>query len=360
MDVSFKLKGFILSKLYQGGGVMVLQSLVIVVVLLSGCTSIQSISPDSELIINANGTLITSDDKSIEVYSISLDNDSLHAFDLTTQDRYSFHVSQLDRLIVKNHLKGALIGASIGALTLGVPTYLLFAPAGTVYGNSYGMIMGSIGGAIGSIPGALMPTQDHYIFEYDSAYQKKIRAPLQLETDTLHQKLSSDVVTTEQSSQPSLLQNSKQYPSKPVPAPKNQIAGNLFFRPGEAHVETVFGITARRFFHWERGSYLQYSYRYVEGISEKGVDGYRWNSTYHLISCGIEGFRYGSILTGSAGFVEFGINYASRRENKIGGPGISGAMGYRIWSTLLFGEAQISYDSLNRYVIPCFIIGYRF
>jgi len=150
-------------------------------------------------------------------------------------------------------------------------------------------------------------------------------------------------------------------------SPKNQIAGALFVRGGDNPTESVFGVSVRRFYRWETGYYLKYSYRYVEGTCDRGFDYYHWHSEYHLFSLGVEGFRTGNIQTGGSYFFEMGMTSGVVSESLRykgptykHGPGVAGVIGARIWSNLIFGELQLSYNTMNDHLIPSVVAGYRF
>jgi hypothetical protein len=339
--------------------------LLIVATVISGCTTTHVVRPGAELIIEKQARLLTRDDQSLDVFNVLFERDSLVAFDIKSQKPYYFHISEIDNVIVTNRFKGALMGASIGFLALGLPAYSI-APS-FAYGFPLLLIFGSIGGGVCSIPGAFIGSKDAYYFEYEQQEVEPIDSIKSTGAGWLNDEVYKERYTSIDSSKISILKSAMTRLPPKLVSPNNQIAGALFIRGGDHSTKIVFGFSARRFYRWETGYYLNYSYRYAEGDSELGLDGYSWNSTYHLLLLGVERLRKGSMQNGGAAFFELGLTAGMMSDRKLNrpmvykvGPGVAGVIGVRVWSNLLFSEVQLSYDTLNDHFIPSVVVGYRF
>lgn len=336
--------------------------LLITTILFSGCASNQVVRPGEVLIIEKQAKLLTKAGQSLDVYSIMLDGDSLVAFDLRTQNPYSFHVTEVGSIIVTNRFKGAMMVGGVGFVVFGIPAYSI-APSFS-YGFPLLLFFGSIGGGIGSIGGAMVGYKENYLFECDPQAVEPLDSikstGLERMNGEKHEKID---IQTDTSQAPILKQARMRLPAN-LSQPNNQIAGALLLRGEDHKTETVFGFSARRFYSWETGYYLKYAYRYVEGTSPKGWDYYHWRSEYHQVSLGYEGFRMGNIQNGGSPFIELGMTSGEMKESTSrdyeDGPGLAVGFGMRGWSHLLFGEVQFSYDTMNGHLIPCLVAGYRF
>lgn len=339
--------------------------LLIVAIVISGCTTTHVVRPGAELIIEKQARLLTRDDQSLDVFNILFERDSLVAFDIKSQKPYYFHINEIDNVIVTNRFKGALMGASIGFLALGLPAYSI-APS-FAYGFPLLLIFGSIGGGVCSIPGAFIGSKDAYYFEYEQQEVEPIDSIMSTRDGWINDKNYKEIDLPIDSSRNSILKSARIRLPANLDQTNNQIAGALLIRGGDRPTKSVLGFSARRFYRWETGYYLKYSYRYVEGTSDRGFDYYHWHSEYHLFSLGVERFRKGTMQNGGAYFFEMGITSGVMSESPRyegpsykHGPGVAGVVGARVWSNLIFGELQLSYDTLNDHFIPSIVAGYRF
>ena len=343
--------------------------------LFAGCTTNHVIKNGDELSLNKQATLKTTEEKTIQVYNILTQGDSLVAFDLESNNPYYFHLNEIDRVVVKRRGKGALQGSSIGCIAGAGFGYAI--SAGSGWEAIVIMFLGSVGTLTGSIPGAIIAAKDHYLFEYDSLFTRSLDSIAYPDSALIAGKLLNIPDTSQTPPRASLSQLARtQMPEKP-PEPKNQIAGIFFNRAMENPVNWVAGFSYRRFFQWDSTLnpklvnlgkyYFNYSHKYITGYDDDGGKNYHWDSSLNLISLGIEGYSKGNSQKGFSAFLEMGFAWGDMHKSfdvghdtSRGEGGLAGVLGARSWSNLLFSEVQLSYDSLTGRYIPCLTAGYRF
>lgn len=327
---------------------------------IGGCTATHSLHPGEEIALKERAEIQTRDSLSYHSYDISTRGDSIYASELKSARLLRFHKSEVDKIIVPNRTKGALLGGVLGAV---VPTAtILF----IIWDSDYPFFptyVGLAGGVLGSMVGAKVAVKDQIRF---SNFEGELHTTL---------KDSADNILTYPS--PISIKQQKYFTKFwDFSNPRNQIAGNLFLYFGDAPVKGVFGFSARRYIKQDwiinflpkflTGPYIHYSYRYAEGTSFEGFDAYHWHADYNMLSLGYTPYWFEKLGNGRAGFIEAGLVNGWMHESGDSGItdrigyGVVSSVGLRIWSHVLFGELQCSFDTLTRHFIPFLVAGLRF
>lgn len=385
----------------------------ILFLVISACTTTHTVKPEETLILDKSAIIVTVDQPPVEfnVHNVFAGRDSLVAPDMFIQRVHKFHLSEIDRVVVKNRYKGACLGfltGGLGASTAAAITFGTDGMASVAVG-----FLGVAGALLGTIPGSIVGTKTHYVFEKTSYNINPIDSSSQTRDDyTLTRKdpIITAAKTVEHPDSDSLavaLQNPTEKLSRvpgtirsvkenstakprqlsleeiaktqlPDIRPKyqNQVGGMFYTRSKNRPVNWVAGYAFRRYFQmelvlpprFEQGGkyYLNLSYKYITGHVEEPTDYYLTSKMYSGL-LGLEAFSRGNFLSGSAGFVELGFTagslgreYARHDDNSLGGVGITGVLGYRAWSNILFAEGRINYTTWFGHVTPAIVVGYRF
>lgn len=134
-----------------------------------GCSTTRVITPQTEWTLAKDAALVTSNGASLGTRFVSTTGDSIVARDYTFDRNLQFDFSEVAKVEIKNHNKGALQGflflGAAGALG-GLAASLLYTGDnndGLRYAAPF--IWGMFGGAAGALIGAAKGNTETYLFE---------------------------------------------------------------------------------------------------------------------------------------------------------------------------------------------------
>ena len=88
----------------------------IIILLISGCSTTRVITPRQGLEINKQATFIMQNNKRFTAKTIKTKEDSVFVVHYSNLEQYSMHFSQVQKVVVERKGKGALHGSLIGGV----------------------------------------------------------------------------------------------------------------------------------------------------------------------------------------------------------------------------------------------------
>jgi len=344
----------------------------ITILLVTNCSSKHVIQPEEELRIDKMAVLKKANHENQRVFSVSVENDSLHAIDAKTSYDVRYHRSEIHSITRTSRIRGALqatliVGAGIAAFEE------------PLVGHSDGSwIMIPISLVSAPIVGFAIGNKKRYIFEHpvgspalDDTLHDVISLvpPYEISSDTT--KPPVEAYHTQVVSEESQTRLESYYCGL-----SNQVAVEGYWAPVGSSTEWAYTLHYRRYTSLAlfQGDTSKADYRYYFGLSSRNAGGSLteeniWSLEEGLaISYGVEWYRYGNFVKGAALFYEVGLMSGTTSrddenddlEDHRAKVGVIGVAGTRGWSRSIFGELQVGFDTISMQFIPSAGIGYRF
>ena len=361
-----------------------------ITLIIGGCSHTRSILVKESLEIDGRSRITWTSNWVIDVYNLSAVGDSVVATGLKSRTEIRAPLYQIQSVSTVNHARGGLWGiakgGAIGAFA-GAGLGTISAP-GSIFSTFDLAFISSIAGAIGGgVIGVIAGARTTYTFVPSGLPQKTLsESPIDVE-------LPTSVHTSTPPPEPkdhSDVGLPEWVPPGSLPTePNTHLAGGGYF----GNKSTLMG-RYRRFVS-AKSLHLPDAqasanlpggpYRYYFSVGARSLnffnieEGYISGSIYsqllRSLSIGAEGFRHIGGLWDPTAFVELGlINGRVRHDTRVpgisdsrnenskssSGTGVVATLGGRLYGKVMFGEAQVTFDTRTSIWIPSMVLGIRF
>ena len=135
---------------------------------LLGCSTTRVITPKTGFTLSKDAVLVTTNGARLGIRFVKTTGDSIVARDYTFDRNLHFHFSEVQKVVVKDHSKGAWQGFWRGVAAGAILGYLAGednAQDALASRGASAIILGNFGGAAGAIIGATKGKTETYLFE---------------------------------------------------------------------------------------------------------------------------------------------------------------------------------------------------